>query len=156
MALSRFLGSKKGWSLTYCGEIHSVGNGFLSIIRIFVAQMEKMVKYIRRYDWRAFVLLWLFVCYVGSISLFTHCHTIDGNTIYHSHFYNGTADSHSHSLQQCKVIISLSIYIALAAASAALIAAPIWKVAMVVCDTIQNITHQAQQLRLLRAPPVFI
>mgnify|MGYP003305838203 CR=1 FL=1 len=104
------------------------------------------------------MLLWLFVSYVGSITLFMHHHTIEGQTIYHSHLYSGSADSpnHSHTSQQCKVITALSLYIALAATLAAMVAAPLFKVSMVVDDTSQNIIQQSQQLHLLRAPPVFI
>ena len=80
----------------------------------------------RRGSWAAVMLLWLFISYVGGITLFMHRHTIEGQTIYHSHFYSGSADSPNHSptSQQCKVITALSLYIALAATMAAMVVAP--------------------------------
>ena len=112
----------------------------------------------RRGSWAAVMLLWLFISYVGGITLFMHRHTIEGQTIYHSHFYSGSADRphHSHTSQQCKVITALSLYIALAATMAAMVVAPLFKVAAVINDTARNTIQQSLQLQLLRAPPVFI
>ena len=112
----------------------------------------------RRGSWAAVMLLWLFISYVGGITLFMHRHTIEGQTIYHSHFYSGSADSpnHSHTSQQCKVITALSLYIALAATMAAMVVAPLFKVAAVINDIARNTIQQSLQLQLLRAPPVFI
>ena len=120
--------------------------------------MEFWSKYTRRSNIAALMLLWLFMGYIGCISLFMHRHTIDGQTIYHSHFYSGTTDSpsHSHTAQQFKVITALSLYVALAATTATMVVAPHLKVSMEVTYATKSIIQLSQQIRSLRAPPVFI
>lgn len=114
-------------------------------------------KYNRRHL-AAFMLLWLFVGYIGSISLFMHRHIIDGETIYHSHFFNGSADnpSHSHSSQQVKVISALSYYIALAAVATATLGAQLHDFTIVESYDVPNIIQHTELTNSLRAPPVFI
>jgi hypothetical protein len=118
----------------------------------------KSITDIRRSNWVAGMLLWLFVGYIGSISLFTHSHTIDGNIIYHSHFYAGTADNpnHSHSSQQCKVISALSLYTALAAAAAIVVMTPRHCLKEVLKDKAESLTNHLSSHKSLRAPPAFI
>lgn len=113
---------------------------------------------IRRNRWIAFMLLWLFIGHIGGISLFMHRHTIDGQTIYHSHFYAGSADNphHNHTLQQCNAITALSLYIALAATASAMFAAMFGNETKIEFLVSQRITQRAQEYYLLRAPPVFI
>ena len=120
--------------------------------------MELWSKYTRRSNIAALMLLWLFVGYIGCISLFMHRHTIDGQTIYQSHFYSGTPDSprHSHTAQQFKLITALSLYVALTATTATMVVAPHLKVSMVVKCATKSIIQLSQQIRSLRAPPVFI
>jgi len=67
-------------------------------------------------------LLALFLCYFGSITLFYHCHTVDGVTIVHSHFYNNSGDTdsnadnnHTHSDSEINLISNLSLFISLIA-----------------------------------------
>lgn len=65
------------------------------------------------------ILLAIFLCYFASVTLFYHCHTIDGVTIIHSHFYcshtdgennkNKTTD-HEHSAAEINLIEQLSIF----------------------------------------------
>ncbi len=115
-------------------------------------------KYQYRRHLAAFMLLCLFVSYIGSISLFMHRHTVDGQTIYHSHYFHGSADnpSHSHTSQQFKVITALSLYIALAAVTTAVLGAQHRSFSVVVCSATQNIIQHSEQTNALRAPPVFI
>ena len=89
------------------------------IFIIFAAQMVSRLN-INYRRWAALLMLWLFISHIASISLFMHRHTIEGETFYHSHLYNGTADSpnHNHSTQQCKVISALAVYIAAFSGSA--------------------------------------
>lgn len=114
-------------------------------------------KYNRRHL-AAFMLLWLFVGYIGSISLFMHRHIIDGQTIYHSHFFNGSADnpSHSHSAQQVKVISALSLYFALAAVATTTLGKQLHNFTVVESYDAPNIIQRTEQAISLRAPPVFI
>ena len=114
-------------------------------------------KYNRRHL-AAFMLLWLFVGYIGSISLFMHRHIIDGETIYHSHFFNGSADnpSHSHSAQQVKVISALSLYFALAAVATTTLGKQLRNFTVVESYDAPNIIQRTEQAISLRAPPVFI
>lgn len=115
-------------------------------------------KYNNRRHLAAFMLLLLFVGYIGSISLFMHRHIIDGETIYHSHFFNGSADnpSHSHSTQQVKVISVLSFYVALAAVTTATLGAQLRNFTIVESYDAPNIIQRTEQAISLRAPPVFI
>ena len=62
------------------------------------------------------VLLALFLCYFSSVTLFYHCHTVDGVTIVHSHFYkdcdnpdNANTTGHKHSSSQINLISHLSV-----------------------------------------------
>lgn len=71
------------------------------------------------------LLLAIFLCYFGSVTLFYHCHTIDGVTIVHSHFYidgdSSQDDSstipvnHTHSSSQLHLISHLSNIVSLLA-----------------------------------------
>ena len=115
------------------------------------------MTYLRR-TLSSLLMLLTFITYVGNVSLFSHRHTIDGQTIYHSHFYSGSTDSpsHSHTAQQFKVITALSLYVALAATTATMVVVPRLKVSMVVKCATKSIIQLSQQIRSLRAPPVFI
>ena len=62
------------------------------------------------------ILLALFLCYFSSVTLFYHCHTVDGVTIVHSHFYkdcdnpdNSNTTGHKHSSSQINLISHLSV-----------------------------------------------
>lgn len=112
----------------------------------------------RRNNWIALSLLWLFMSYISGISLFSHSHIIDGHAISHSHFYNGTAENpnHSHTAQQYKTIATLSLYITIAATAMAMVSAPTLKLIAVVHNTVKRVIQHQQQLYLLRAPPIFI
>lgn len=118
----------------------------------------KSTNYFRRNRWIASMLLWLFLSYIGGISLFAHYHTINGQTIYHSHYYNGTAENpnHSHSSQQCNAITALSLYIALAAATAAMTMVLISNGTKIESYISLGTIQQSKKFYLLRAPPVFI
>lgn len=108
--------------------------------------------------WYGLLMLLLWIGYIGGISLFPHNHIVDGHRITHSHFYSGTTDnpSHSHTAQQFKVITALSLYVALAATTTTMVVAPHLKVSMVVKCATKSIIQLSQQIRSLRAPPVFI
>lgn len=65
------------------------------------------------------LLLAIFLCYFASVTLFYHCHTIDGVTIVHSHFYCSNSDgdnstnnttNHEHSAAEINLIAQLSIF----------------------------------------------
>jgi len=65
------------------------------------------------------LLLAIFLCYFASVTLFYHCHTIDGVTIVHSHFYISHSDgqgntdntaNHKHSAAEISLIAQLSIF----------------------------------------------
>ena len=73
------------------------------------------------------VLLFLFVEYVASVTMFMHSHIIDGDVVYHSHFYADSAEApgHTHSSQQAKVLSQLTFYVALAATAAMAVAKPV-------------------------------
>jgi hypothetical protein len=55
-------------------------------------------------------LLALFISYLVSITFFVHTHIINGQTITHSHPYQGTPDNpgHEHSAAQIQTIAQLS------------------------------------------------
>lgn len=78
--------------------------------------VNKLGKYLRS-KCTSLLLLLLFVEYVGSVTLFVHGHIVDGETLYHSHIYSGSAEepNHTHSSQQFKLITALSTFVALAA-----------------------------------------
>jgi hypothetical protein len=55
-------------------------------------------------------LLALFISYLASITFFVHTHSVNGQTITHSHPYRGTPDNpgHEHSAAQIQTIAQLS------------------------------------------------
>ena len=108
--------------------------------------------------WAALLMLWLFISHIASISLFMHRHTIEGETFYHSHHYNGTADNpnHNHSTQQCKVISALSVYIALAASTITTQSAPTLQLISIIGNKDYTPISSTCSITSLRAPPYFI
>ena len=74
-----------------------------------------MGKTINKYNNKMAVassLLLIFLLYIGNIYLFPHKHEINGEKVYHSHFYSGSTDapSHNHSTQQFNIIHQLSSF----------------------------------------------
>lgn len=104
------------------------------------------------------VLLFLFVEYVASVTMFMHSHIIDGVVVSHSHFYagSGEAPSHSHSTQQVKVIAQLSLYVALAATVSFAVGNPIYRFLRTVIDSCYETLQRCDLHFSLRAPPVVI
>ena len=115
----------------------------------------KALKYLRT-TISSWLLLLLFIEYVGGMTLFMHSHVINGEEIFHSHIYNGSAEqpNHSHSQQQVKVIAALSTFVAVAAFTPLLISAPIEARFSYLNETTQNIIQQYSHNLSLRAPPV--
>ena len=115
---------------------------------------SKLVTYLRQ-SGSTLLMLLTFVVYVGNITLFTHRHTIDGQTIYHSHLYSGTDEqpNHSHSSQQVKTLAALAMYVALAAAAEQHIAAPVQRAVTILGCDIRNILRRSVHHFSLRAPP---
>jgi len=70
------------------------------IKHIFVPNFEKMKKRVKQI--LTHILLFLFVSYYGSITLFWHSHHLGNTTIVHSHPFNNT--QHSHSAAQFDLI----------------------------------------------------
>ena len=140
-----------------------VGFFLLCIIRllpffcIFAAQMVSGLN-INYRRWAALLMLWLFISHIASISLFSHRHTIEGETFYHSHLYNGTTDSpnHSHSTQQLKVISALEVYIALAASTITSQSAPAPQLISIIGNKDYTPISSTCSVTSLRAPPYFI
>ena len=83
------------------------------------------------------VLLFLFVEYVASVTMFMHSHIIDGDVVCHSHFYagSGEAPGHTHSSQQAKVLLQLTFYVALAATAAMAVAKPVRRLISTLVET---------------------
>lgn len=104
----------------------------------------------------AFLLLLIFVEYVAGITLFMHSHIVNGDVIYHSHYYSGSAEApnHTHSAQQLKVISALMLYVALAATTMFALFSPICRVEEQSVESCCK-AQQPSLLNLsLRAPPV--
>ena len=78
--------------------------------------VSRVMTYLRQTG-SILLMLLSFVVYVGGITLFSHGHTIDGETVYHSHLHTGSAEQpdHTHSSLQFKTLAALAMYIALAA-----------------------------------------
>ena len=59
-------------------------------------------------------LLALFISYLANITFFVHTHTVNGQTVTHSHPYQGTPDNpgHEHSAAQIQTIAQLSLLLA--------------------------------------------
>lgn len=117
--------------------------------------MVSNIKHIR--STRISLLLFLlFIEYVAGITMFMHSHIIDGDVVYHSHFYSGSAEApaHNHSSQQAKVISALMLYVALAATAFVALLSPLRRVV----EQSSERCCKAQQPSLLglslRAPPV--
>lgn len=76
-------------------------------------QFRLKIKYYICKSFRYFLLI-LFLGYYGSITLFTHCHIINGVTIVHSHPFNsdnGTGSTNvPHSEKQLLLIQLLSVF----------------------------------------------
>lgn len=115
----------------------------------------KVLKYLRT-TISSWLLLLLFIEYVGGMTLFMHSHVINGEQIFHSHIYNGSAEqpNHSHSQQQVKVIAALSTFFVVAACTPLFISAPIGTRITYLRTTTQNIIQQCSHNLHLRAPPV--
>ncbi len=115
----------------------------------------KVLKYLRT-TLVSWLFLLLFIEYVGSAILFMHGHVIDGEQIFHSHIYTGSAEQpdHSHTQQQVKVIAALSTFVAVAAFTPLFISAPIEARFSYLYETTQNIIQQCSHNLHLRAPPV--
>ena len=115
------------------------------------------------------VLLFLFVEYVASVTMFMHSHIIDGDVVCHSHFYMGSAEAtahshpyageapgHTHSSQQAKVLSQLTFYVALAATAAMAVAKPIRRLISTLVETCYETLLRSVAHSSLRAPPVVI
>ena len=115
----------------------------------------KVLKYLRT-TISSWLLLLLFIEYVGGMTLFMHSHVINGEEIFHSHIYNGSAEqpNHSHSQQQVKVIAALSTFVAVAAFTPLFMSVPIETRFSYLNETTQNIIQQYSHNLFLRAPPV--
>lgn len=115
----------------------------------------KVLKYLRT-TLLLWLFLFLFIEYVGSDVLFMHSHVINGEQIFHSHIYTGSAEQpdHSHTQQQVKVIAALSTFVAVAAFTPLFISAPIGTRITYLRTTTQNIIQQCSFNLHLRAPPV--
>ena len=112
------------------------------------------------------ILLAIFLCYFASVTLFYHCHTIDGVTIVHSHFYSSHTDgkgntdgtaNHQHSAAEISLIAQLSIF-------TVLLSTVIFSFECFVTRTFKNIIYKEVDyiykthfLNLsLRAPPIAV
>ena len=117
---------------------------------------KKINKYLQQIG--ALCLLLLFVEYIGGSTLFSHNHTIDGQTIVHSHLYSGTPDKpdHNHTQQQVKLIAALSNIVVLATATVMLTAVRRCVAYNIVVGATALQSKSIECLHLLRAPPSFI
>ncbi|MDR2810087.1 MAG: hypothetical protein LBB84_05955 [Tannerellaceae bacterium] len=62
----------------------------------------------------ALILITVFAFYYANIRFFYHSHIINGATIVHSHIYSkATAQTHTHSPTELKLISSLSVFLSL-------------------------------------------
>lgn len=115
----------------------------------------KVLKYLRT-TISSWLLLLLFIEYVGGISLFMHSHVINGEEIFHSHIYTGSAEQpdHSHSQQQANVIAVLSTFVAVSVFTPFILGKPIEARFSYLRTTTQNIIQQCSFNLHLRAPPV--
>ena len=139
------------------GFFFAVYHTIIAVFYIFAAQMVSGLN-INYRRWAALLMLWLFISHIASISLFSHRHTIEGETFYHSHLYNGTTDSpnHSHSTQQLKVISALEVYIALAASTITSQSAPTAQLIAIIGNKDYTPISSTCSVTSLRAPPYFI
>ncbi len=64
-----------------------------------------LAKEKRPVRWFRYFFLLVFVMHLGSITLFSHTHVVNGVIIVHSHIYNG---QHTHSAQSLQTIFFLS------------------------------------------------
>ena len=55
------------------------------------------MTYLRR-TLSSLLMLLTFITYVGNVSLFSHRHTIDGQTVVHSHIYSGDGEQPDHTV----------------------------------------------------------
>ena len=117
---------------------------------------KKINKYLQQIG--ALCLLLLFVEYIGGSTLFSHNHTIDGQTIVHSHLYSGSPDKpdHNHTQQQVKLIAALSNIVVLAAVTFLFAAARRRVVYNIVIGDVALRSKSIECHHPLRAPPSFI
>lgn len=104
------------------------------------------------------LMLLLFVVYVGGITLFSHGHTIDGETVYHSHLHTGSAEqpNHTHSSLQFKTLAALAMYIALAAVVAEHIDLPTSTAITLDSTDAHGVATRSVLHFSLRAPPAIM
>lgn len=104
------------------------------------------------------LMLLSFVVYVGGITLFSHGHTIDGETVYHSHLHTGSAEQpdHTHSSLQFKTLAALAMYIALAAIVAEHIDLPTSTAITLDSADIRGVATRSVLHFSLRAPPAIM
>jgi hypothetical protein len=110
------------------------------------------------------LLLAIFLFYFGSVTLFYHCHTVDGVTIVHSHFYldgdtassdTSTNTQHKHSSAELHLISHLSIILSLLAGFTFLFRCFVSKTFKQVVLRDISIVYHTHLLNLsLRAPPI--
>lgn len=102
----------------------------------------------------------LFVCYAGSVSLFTHTHLINGVTIVHSHPYpkGHTSDPAAHSESEIQLISVIGTYLSVAENPFVEVPSDILSLVARVKPAIRTSFCSAKiERRLsLRAPPFFL
>ena len=107
----------------------------------------------------ALTLLMLFCTYAGGITLFMHRHIVDGYTIVHSHPNKSAPDTagHTHTAQQFGTIAALSLFLALAAASAVCPQIVTRRIAAIFSDVAtRRIKSRPVHRYGLRAPPALL
>lgn len=106
----------------------------------------------------ALFMLLTFITYVGNVSLFSHRHTIEGHTVYHSHLYSGSGEQpdHTHSSQQFKTIEALAMYVALTATTPLCVVAPVQTATTLTTQCEYRVVIPFLRHFSLRAPPVFM
>ena len=113
------------------------------------------IKNISKRLFAAFMLL-IFMEHIISATLFAHQHTIDGQTITHSHIHFGTSQSpnHTHTIQQINLIAALSTIKVVVAAIAMVFIAPLHVVVLLTRYTIRKVETRVLRSFSLRAPPI--
>ena len=119
--------------------------------------VSRIMTYLRQTG-SILVMLLSFVVYVGSVTLFSHVHTIEGQRVYHSHLHTGTSDQpdHTHTPLQFQTIAALAMYVALAAVAAQHIDLPTSKAITLGCVDTHTIATRSVLFFSLRAPPAIM
>ena len=119
--------------------------------------VTKIMTYLRQMG-AIIVMLLSFVVYVGGLTLFSHSHTIDGRTVYHSHLHSGSAEQpdHTHSSLQFKTIAALAMYIALVAVVAQHIDRPTSRAITLGSADANSVVTRSVVYFSLRAPPAIM